>query len=83
MTKTSTAENNIAQRTLSITRTLNAPRSLVWKVFTQPDHIKMWWGPQGFTNTIHRMEVQKGGHWSLPCTGQTEPIIKTKFNILN
>jgi uncharacterized protein YndB with AHSA1/START domain len=51
-------------RELSITRLLNAPRNLVWEVFTNPEHIKLWWGPHGFTNTIHTMEVKANGKWS-------------------
>jgi uncharacterized protein YndB with AHSA1/START domain len=48
---------------LSITRTLNAPIELVWKVWTEPEHIAKWWGPNGFTNTIYKMEVTPGGIW--------------------
>ena len=44
-------------------RLLNAPRELVWKVLTSPDHIKHFWGPDGFTNTITQMDVKVGGQW--------------------
>jgi len=54
---------NTKDRELIITRMLNAPRELVWKVWTEPDHIKNWWGPTGFTNTIFKMEVKPGGEW--------------------
>ena len=58
-------ENNgdFAGRELSISRVLNAPVELVWEVFIKPEHIKNWWGPNGFTNTIHKMEVKPGGVW--------------------
>ncbi len=58
-------ENNsdFAGRELSISRLLNAPVELVWEVFINPEHIKNWWGPNGFTNTIHKMEVKPGGAW--------------------
>src|SRR5687768_9601467 len=42
---------------------LDAPLELVWQVWTNPQHIKHWWGPNGFTNTISKMEVQAGGEW--------------------
>ena len=45
-------KSNTADRELRISRLLNAPIELVWKVWTDPDHIKKWWGPNGFTNTI-------------------------------
>jgi uncharacterized protein YndB with AHSA1/START domain len=44
-------------------RLLNAPRDLVWKVLTSPEHIKHFWGPDGFTNTIKQMDVKVGGQW--------------------
>ncbi|MES1225157.1 MAG: SRPBCC domain-containing protein, partial [Bacteroidota bacterium] len=65
MTQTIAAKSNTSDRELSITRVLNAPRGLVWKVFTDPDHIKNWWGPDGFTNTINQMDVRTSGRWSL------------------
>lgn len=55
--------SDTADRELVITRVLNAPRELVWKVWTEPEHIAKWWGPDGFTNTIHEMNVTEGGMW--------------------
>lgn len=46
------------------TRLLNAPRELVWDVWTKPEHIREWWGPDGFTVTNHDMQVEKGGEWN-------------------
>jgi uncharacterized protein YndB with AHSA1/START domain len=62
-------QNSSANRELSLKRTLNAPIKLVWEVFTNPDHIKHWWGPTGFTNTIHKMEVKAGGAWEFVMHG--------------
>lgn len=42
---------------------LDAPVEKVWEVWTNPEHIKHWWGPDGFTNTIEKMEVENGGEW--------------------
>jgi uncharacterized protein YndB with AHSA1/START domain len=58
-------ENNTANRELTISRLLNAPIALVWEVWTDPNHIKNWWGPTGFTNTISKMDIQPGGEWNL------------------
>jgi uncharacterized protein YndB with AHSA1/START domain len=60
MSATATDTSN---REMIITRLLNAPREMVWKAWTQPEHVKHWWGPNGFTNTIHEMEVKPGGVW--------------------
>ncbi|MES2704463.1 MAG: SRPBCC family protein [Bacteroidota bacterium] len=51
-------------REIVITRLLNAPRELVYKVWTDPTHVAKWWGPNGFSNTIREMEVKPGGTWS-------------------
>lgn len=55
--------NPSSKRELSISRLLNAPRELVWEVWTNPEHIQHWWGPTGFTNSISKMEVKPGGEW--------------------
>src|ERR1022692_1953015 len=62
-------ESNTADREISISRLFNAPVELVWEVWTNPDHIKNWWGPNGFTNTIHLMDLKKGGAWNLTMHG--------------
>ena len=67
-----------SDRELSITRTLNAPIELVWKVWTNPEHIKNWWGPEGFTNTIHIMDVKPGGVWEFIMHGPDGRDYKNK-----
>ncbi len=54
-------KNDTRDRELIITRKINAPVELVWEVWTKPEHIANWWGPEGFTNTITKMEVRPGG----------------------
>lgn len=44
-------------------RVFNAPRELVFKMWTDPRHIVNWWGPSGFRNTIFEMDVRPGGKW--------------------
>lgn len=52
-----------AGRELVVTRVFNAPRDLVFEVWTRPEHIDKWWGPTGFINTTHEMKAQEGGIW--------------------
>ena len=54
---------------LFLKRTLNAPIDLVWEAWTQPEHIANWWGPNGFTNTISKMDMRTGGEWNLVMHG--------------
>ncbi|MGB6200069.1 MAG: SRPBCC family protein [Candidatus Acidiferrales bacterium] len=46
-----------------ITRVFDAPRELVWQAWTDPKQVARWWGPRGFTTTIHEMDVREGGVW--------------------
>ena len=45
------------------TRLLDAPRELVWKVWTDPKHLAQWWGPDGFRTTTSAYECKPGGVW--------------------
>jgi uncharacterized protein YndB with AHSA1/START domain len=51
----------IHDRQLTITRVFDAPRSLVFKVWTQPEHFSQWLGPKDFTAIDCHMNVQVGG----------------------
>lgn len=48
---------------LIITRVFDAPRSLVFAAWTQPEHLARWWGPKGFVNVAWEMDVRPGGAW--------------------
>ncbi|HSA81714.1 MAG TPA: SRPBCC domain-containing protein [Geminicoccaceae bacterium] len=50
-----------AERELVISRVLDAPRSLVFKAWTEPEHFVRWWGPNGFTTPFCKMDVRPGG----------------------
>lgn len=50
-----------ADNELSITRTFKAPRSLVFKAWTEPEHLAHWSGPLGFTTPHHEMDLRVGG----------------------
>jgi uncharacterized protein YndB with AHSA1/START domain len=50
-------------KTLVITRTLKAPRELVWKMFSDPYHLAQWWGPKGYTNRVDKLDFRTGGSW--------------------
>ena len=54
---------------LRMSRTFNAPIQLIWKAWTDPAHIIKWWGPDGFTTTIHIMDLSEGGEWKLTLHG--------------
>jgi uncharacterized protein YndB with AHSA1/START domain len=56
-------------RELVLTRTIDAPRSLVFKVWTDPEHLARWWGPHGFTNPVCEVDVRPGGEIRIDMAG--------------
>jgi uncharacterized protein YndB with AHSA1/START domain len=46
-----------------IERVFDAPRTLMFKLFTDPFHLAQFWGPHGSTNPVCEMDVQPGGKW--------------------
>lgn len=51
------------EATIVTTRTVDAPRELVWEAWTNPEHAAQWWGPNGFTTTTKSFELRVGGAW--------------------
>ncbi len=50
-------------------RIINSPVETVYQAFENPNHLKNWWGPEGFTNTIHEFDLRAGGNWILTMHG--------------
>ena len=60
MTATNVAAQS-SERTVVITRVFDAPRGLVWKAWTDAEHLAQWWGPHGFTNPVCEVDLRPGG----------------------
>lgn len=79
---------NDAAAELVITRTFDAPRTLVWRAWTDPEHVKQWWGPQGFHNESCTADIRVGGNFRLemrapdgnvyPCVGTFREIVRNE-----
>ncbi|MGQ0540356.1 MAG: SRPBCC domain-containing protein [Blastocatellia bacterium] len=54
---------------LVITREFDAPRDLVWQVWTEPKHIEKWFGPEGFNTRVKSMDFRQGGKWEYVMIG--------------
>jgi uncharacterized protein YndB with AHSA1/START domain len=50
-------------------RTVNTPMTIAYQAWSDPNHLKNWWGPAGFTNTFHEFEFKKGGKWNFTMHG--------------
>jgi uncharacterized protein YndB with AHSA1/START domain len=53
-----------ADRQIVITRVFDAPRSIVFQAFTDPQHVDHWYGPRGFKTETTDMDVRPGGAWN-------------------
>jgi uncharacterized protein YndB with AHSA1/START domain len=59
----SATQTVVAGSEFVLSRVLDAPRELVWKCFTDPEHMKQWWGPKGFTVIASKMDLRPGGSY--------------------
>ena len=62
--KTSTVAKPL-ERQLTLTRVFDAPRELVFQAWTEPEHLKQWWGPNGFTTPACEVDLRVGGAWKI------------------
>lgn len=64
-----TAATQPAERVLLIERVFDAPRELVFKCWTEPEHLARWIGPSGFSSTILACELRQGGEYRMRMRG--------------
>lgn len=63
MQNANATNNDTATREIITTRLVDAPAELVFRMWTDIDHVDKWWGPTGFTNETKKMDVRPGGEW--------------------
>jgi hypothetical protein len=76
--KADSSAGALSDREIVTTRVINAPRELVFKAWTDPDHLVHWWGPKGFTNTFHEFDMRPGGIWRFVMHGPDGVDYKNK-----
>ncbi|MEA3060309.1 MAG: hypothetical protein QOJ94_90 [Sphingomonadales bacterium] len=54
---------------LVLERTLDAPRDLVWRAWTTPEHLKRWWAPRPYETPECDMVLRRGGRFYTRMTG--------------
>ncbi len=59
---------NETNRTVTIERIYDAPLTLVWDAWTNPEHIANWWGPKGMNTRILEHNFEVGGTWKYAMT---------------
>ncbi|MFC9709069.1 SRPBCC domain-containing protein [Paenibacillus sp. NPDC056933] len=66
MTESNTLENitsKVGEREFTLERVFDAPRELVFKAFTEPEHVSRWWAPGPFTIPVCNIDLRPGGIW--------------------
>ena len=54
---------HIQKEDLVIKRIIDAPITLVWKAWTEPEHVKRWWGPKSYTSPSAKIDLRVGGKY--------------------
>nr|WP_256208835.1 SRPBCC family protein [Paenibacillus sp. CF384] len=65
----SLGESNDETHELVSRRRLDAPRETVYRAWAEQDLLAKWWGPNGFTNTMHKFDWRPGGVWEFTMHG--------------
>jgi uncharacterized protein YndB with AHSA1/START domain len=65
MTKDSAMNVGISGNDTIFTRIIDAPRELVWKAWTDPEHLAKWWGPHGMENPVCEVDLKPGGRYRI------------------
>ncbi|MBV9615600.1 MAG: SRPBCC domain-containing protein [Ktedonobacteraceae bacterium] len=55
--------SHIGEQEFVVERQFAAPRTLMFQVFTQPEHLKRWWAPQPYTLPVCTVDLRPDGLW--------------------
>lgn len=55
------SDSTISENAIVIERTFDAPVNVIWQMWTQPEHFKNWYGPEGITVPVAEMDLRVGG----------------------
>jgi uncharacterized protein YndB with AHSA1/START domain len=61
MNNADTNASPTADREMVVSRLIDQPTALVFNAWTEPKQLEQWWGPEGFTTTVHEMDVAEDG----------------------
>lgn len=83
-TELGAAQQPTPDRMLRIVRTFDAPRALVWRLWTDPEHRLRWWGPEEMALSHLEMDFREGGRWRMVMRhvgGYEHPVFGTFHEI--
>lgn len=61
--------NTIIAREIVTSRVFKVPRETLYRAWTTPEFLEMWWGPAGFTNTFQTYDLKPQGLWKFVMHG--------------
>lgn len=66
--------SRVEGKELFLERIFNAPRELVFKAFSEAEHLKRWWGPKGWSLPVCNIDFRPGGvwHFCMKCTDESQ-----------
>ncbi len=84
---------NQAQEELVFLRDLDAPREAVFRAWTEAARLAQWWGPEGFTNPVCKIDARAGGAIQIdmkgpdgtvyPMTGTFREVTSEQISFVN
>ena len=68
-------------RDFTLTRLLAAPRDLVFRAFVEPDRMRHWWVPRGFTMLTCQLDLREGGAWRMTIRSDETGTVQTEVGV--
>ena len=68
-------------RDFTLKRVLNAPRELVFRAFVEPDRMRHWWVPRGFTMLSCKLDLREGGAWRMTIRADDSGTVQTEVGV--
>ncbi|NQV79074.1 MAG: SRPBCC domain-containing protein [Alphaproteobacteria bacterium] len=62
-------DTGVIERELVLSRVIDAPRQLVFSVWSDPEHLTRWFSPEGFKSETHEIDLRVGGRWRFTYVG--------------
>lgn len=64
------------RREFTLHRVLHAPRALVFRAFVEPERMKLWWAPRGFSMLSCALDLREGGAWRMRIRSETTGAVQ-------
>lgn len=71
----------VPARDFTLTRLLTAPRDLVFRSFVEPERMRHWWVPRGFTMLSCKLDLREGGAWRMSIRADDTGSVQTEVGV--